>query len=97
MELVAVWAILMSFAFYGRHHLVEGNPRHDFVKLLFFVCLFGGAFITEARLYALLRKGNVLIDNENPDLRGRWRALFYFASYVLLIISAIAMIATMNL
>jgi len=96
-ELVAVSTLLMSFAFYGRHHLVEGNPRDDFVKLLFFACLFGGAFIMEARLYALLRRGNVLDNSEGRDLRERWRARFYIAGYVLLIVSAIAMIVTMNL
>lgn len=97
MELVVVWALILSFAFYGRHHVMEGDPRHDFVKLLFFACLFGGAFIIEARLYALFRGGNLLDNNEGRDSRGRWRARLYIAGYVLLIISAIAMLLTMNL
>lgn len=97
MELVSVCAFLVSFAFYGRHHLVAGNPRDDFMKLLFFACLFGRAFIIEARLYTLLRRGNVLDNNEKPDLRGHWRVRLYIAGYVLLIISAIAMIITINL
>lgn len=97
LELVVVSAFLVSFAFYARNYLVEGNHRHDFVRLLFFACIFGGAFIAEARLYALLRKGKVLIDNEQPDIRGRWRVRFDVAGYVLLIVSAIAMIVVMNL
>jgi hypothetical protein len=60
-ELLIVSSLLLAFAFYGRHHLVEGNPRHNFLQLLFFACVFGGVFIVEARLHALFEKRRVFV------------------------------------
>jgi len=95
-ELVVVCALLLSLAFYDRNHFEVGSPRHDFARLLFFTCVFGGAFIVEARLNALLRKRRVFID-ENSCSRERWRARFYITGYVILVLSVFLLVVTMSL
>lgn len=96
-ELVVVSTLLLSFAFYGRNNFLEGNPRQDFVKLLFFSCVFGGALIVEARLHALLRKRRVLIFDEKSCSPERWRARLYIVGYVILVLSVILSVVTMSL
>jgi len=89
MELVSVWAFLLGLAAYGRYRLVQGNPRHDALRLLFFVCILGGALITETRLYALLGKRRVFMDAMKNSRAPCKLATCYIAGYAMLAVAAI--------
>lgn len=80
----------------GRLRLPGGNifSEDDFTRLLFFACVFGGAFIVEAGLYSLLRKGRVLIVDEMKDPLGRRRAPFDIAGYLIPGLSLMPLVAT---
>jgi len=98
MELLVVVTLLLGFAFHGRYHLEDTNPRHDFVKLLFFACVFGGVLIMEARLHALFEKRGVFIVEKKPySPRRLMMARLYITGYVILILSAILMVVLINL
>jgi hypothetical protein len=96
-ELLVVLSLFLGFAFYGRHHLVDGTPRHDLLKLLFFACVFGGAFIVQARLHAILEKRGVFVVEKKSWSPSRLIARFYIGGYGILILSTILMIVIVNL
>lgn len=97
-ELFIVVTFLLGFAFYGRYNFEDGNPRHDFLKLLFFVCVFGGALIMEARLHALFEKRGVFVAEKKPySPRRLILSRLYIAGYVIWILSAILMVVLINL
>jgi len=78
-ELLVVLSIFLGFPFYGRHHLVDGTPRHDLLKLLFFASVFGEAFIVQVRLHAILEKRRVFVVEEKSWSPSRLIARFYIA------------------
>lgn len=96
-ELAGTWALLMSLALLGRSHFEAGNPRHDLARLLFFVCLFGWAFIVTPRFHAFFGRKPVFIPDGNSGPRERRLARYYLAGYAVFVLSAILFFVIMLL
>lgn len=88
MEIIIIIAFFLGFAFYGRYNLIDGNQRHDLIKLFFYALVFGGAFIINARLHYLL--GKKLSNSENnPCSLTHNGKLAYNIGYLILLPSAV--------